>query len=335
MPFQTQRKSNRNLVLAANKQAAPSGLFADAAFVRRQEFDGTSVPDLTVMRRDNQKMAGKGTQFGTSSIITGWDSKFPFKADADDWLLGWALAFVFGSDVVTGVAAPYLHTFSFDQSTDDCPLTNVYFDDSTATKYKLQDMAVSDLTITIPKSGLISLDFTMVGTGRWTDGALANLPVPPATFRYLLGSDAIFSLGLAGVALTPFDGRHQSTTIKIATGATKYSASGGGLFGIKVIRGSLSFSISTNVAVSEVDDVRTLLTNDTMAAMSFAVNSGAQATLNIGVPNFKLKANKLGFDGEMEVWNFTADQTTVLAVAGAAPINVTLANSVPSYLTAI
>src|ERR1035441_9232388 len=94
--FESQKKSARNLVLSPNSQIAAGEVFSDASLTRRMRFDGGAVFDLTATRRSDKDMSGKGTEFATNNKLTNWDLKGSLKAEMDDWIAGWALAFVMG-----------------------------------------------------------------------------------------------------------------------------------------------------------------------------------------------------------------------------------------------
>ena len=263
--FESQKKSARNLVLSPNSQLAIGTALLDAVLSRRQRFDGSAILELLSTRRSDKEMSGKGTQFATDGQQTGWDTKFSFKAELDAWLAGWAFVFGMGADTVTGDASPYTHALAFDDTTSQAPVTTLYLEDTAAVKYKVPDMAVSDLALTIPERGACSLETSFIGTGRWTPGAMvAELPALAAS-AYLLGSDCAFSIGPAGapVAIT---GRHLSTTLKIGTGVVNHVAPGGALYGVYLRRGLWTFSVQTTIAAKETDDILTLLENDTESA---------------------------------------------------------------------
>jgi hypothetical protein len=330
--FESQKKSARNLVLSANMQAAYGGLLADAMLTRRQRFDGSAILELLSTRRSDKEMSGKGTQFATDGQLTGWDTKFSFKAELDAWLAGWAFAFGMGADTVTGVTAPFTHAIAFDDTTTQAPATTLYLEDTAAVKYKVPDMAVSDLTLTIPERGACSLETAFIGTGRWTAGAMGAPGVPALVAEnYLLGSDCIFSIGpvATSVAVT---GRHLSSTLKISTGVVNHIAPGGGLFGVFPRRGEWKFSIQTTIAAMATDDILTLLENDTACALSWNINSGAQAQLAISMPLVHMKATKLGVNGNMVIWSI--EETTCFYAAGTQPLGVSVVNAVPLYMTA-
>lgn len=329
--FESQAKALRNLVLSANKQAAWNTALADAALTQRQRFDGSAVVELATTRRSDNDYAGKGTAFATNGQITSYDTKLSgFKAEGSPWLLGFACAFLMGADTVVGNAAPYTHNFTFDETTKTAVPTTIYMEDTEDLKYKVPDFCLNDITITINDIGAVMVEFTGMGTGRQIIGAMNALPALGAE-SYVLGSDAALQFGPVGEQAA-FTGRHMTTTLKLENQLTVHKAPGGGLYGIFVRKGNPKFSLSTTIAAKTPDDIFTLHQNDTASAYSLAVNSGAQAQLNISIPQMHTKTTKLGFDGEMEVWQIEADETTCYQLAGVPSISVSVVNAVASYL---
>jgi hypothetical protein len=337
--FLSQWKSARNLVLSANAQAAWSSPtvaapLADAALTQRQRFDGGAVLELAKTRRSDLAYAGKGTAFATNGQVTCNDTKFSgFKAELSPWLAGWAPAFLMGTDTVTGSAAPYTHSFTFDESTRTAVPTTIYIEDTEDVKYKCPDMAVNDLTLTISEIGAIMAELSMIGCGWQVMGAMAAVPALAAE-SYLLGSDAALTFGAVG-ATASLVGRHMSTTLKLENQCSVHKAPGGGTYGIFVRKGSPKFSISTVFAAKDVDDTYTLFENDTACSYSLAVNSGAQAQMTIAIPQMHFKTTKLGFDGDMVVWQIEGDESTCFDVPGTTPaISLSVVNGVAAYLAA-
>lgn len=329
--FESQWKSARNLVLSTNRQLAWNTPLGDAALTQAQRFDGAAIMELATTRRSDAGYAGKGTAFATNGQITSYDTKFSgFKAEGSPWLLGFVCAFLMGKDTVTGAASPYTHTFAFDESTRTAVPTTIYLEDTDDVKFKCPDMCLDDVTITISDIGAIQVEFSAVGTGRLVIGAMGALPAVPAD-TYVLGSDAALSFGPVGEQAA-FIGRHMSTTLKLENQLQVHKAPGGGLYGIFVRKGNPKFSISTQIAAKSPDDIFTLHQNDTASAYSLSVNSGAAAQFNISIPQMHTKTTKLGFDGDMEVWQIDADESTCYEVGGAAPIQLQVVNAVPTYL---
>ena len=330
--FESQKKSARNLVLSPNKQSTIGEVMADTALTRTQRFDGSAVLELKQTRRSDKEMAGKGTEFATDGQVTAWDTSFSFKAELDDWLAAWAFAFAMGKDTVTGSAAPYSHAIAFDETTTQAPVTCVYLEDTSALKYKAQDMAVSDITLTIPARGACTLETSMIGSGRWTDGAMVSGPPALTAYQYLLGSDCSLMLGAHG-ATTTLVGRHMSTTLKVSTGVVNHTAPGGGLFGIFLRTGLRKVSFQTTIAATNTEDIRTLLENDTEREITWNIASGA-SSLNLDIPYVHLKTAKLGVSGNMVVWQIEGDETTIFNKTGSGVLAATVVNSAASFLAA-
>lgn len=330
--FQVQSKTLRNLLLSYNAQAAWNTALADAALTLRQRFDGSAIVEQTITRRSDIEYSGKGSFFATDGQITSYDTKFSgFKAELTPELAGLIPAFLMGVDTVTGAAAPYSHAMTFDQTTREAVPTTIYVEDTEDVKYKCPDMAINDMTLTIGDVGAATIEMTMMGTGRMVMGALGTaLPAAPAE-TYLLNSDAVLTWGPVG-APVPYIGRHMSTTLKLDNQLTVHKAPGGGLYGLFIRKGNPQFSISSTFAAKDVDDVYTLFNNNTACNFSLAINSGAAAQLTIAIPQTQLKTTKLGFDGDMVIWQVEADQTTCYQAAGVAPITLTAVNGMASYL---
>ena len=292
--FESQKKSARNLVLSANSQLSANDVFADANLTRRQRFDGSAVLEQVQTRRSDKEMSGKGTEFATDEQLTSFDTKFTVKCELDDWLAGWAFAFAMGTDTVTG-SGPYVHAIAWDETTTQAKMTNVYIEDTAAIKTKYPDMAISDLTLTYASRGAISCEVQMMGTGGYP-GAMATLPSLPSN-AYLLNSDTVFRSAVGSpVNMT---GLHLGDA---------EAADGGGephLAGRRIVRhfmrtGLRKFSLSANIAAKNTDDIRTLFMNDTMSVLTIVTTSGTSG-LSVSIPSFKLKANKLGVDGNMVI----------------------------------
>jgi hypothetical protein len=329
--FASQWKTARNLVLSPNAQLAWNTALADDKLTQRQRFDGAAVLERTITRRSDILYAGKGTAFATNGQIVAYDTKFSgFKAELSPWLAGYMFALLMGTDTVTGVSSPYTHTFTFDESTRTAVPTTIYVEDTNDVHNKFCDMCIDDLSLTIGEMGAIMAEFGMTGTGYQTAETIATMPALP-TESYLLGSDAALSFGPVGSPVS-FIGRHISTTLKLQNQLSVHRGPGGGLYGIFVRKGAPKFSLSTTFAAKDTDDIYTLFTNDTASDYALTVNSGAANQMTVTIPAMHLKTAKLGFDGDMTVWQVENDETTNYQAAGTPPITVTVVNAVAAYL---
>ena len=329
--FESQPKFLRNLVLSPNTQLAWNTALADAALTYRQRFDGGAILERTITRRSDIDYAGKGTAFATNGQITSYDTKFTgLKAEANPWLVGYICSLLMGKESVVGVAAPYVHTFTFDESTRTAQKTTLYTEDTHDVHLVNPDMCMNDCTFTISDIGAIMAEFTMIGTGRQTAHTIAAMPALP-TETYLLGSDAVLNFGPVG-ATASFVGRHMSTTFKLDNQLVVHKAPGGGLYGIFVRKGNPKFSLTTTFAAKDTDDIYTLFTNDTASDYELVVNSGASAQMTISIPAMHLKTTKIGFDGDMIIWQVENDETTNYQAAGVPPVTITVTNTLAAYL---
>jgi Phage tail tube protein len=328
--FNSQWKQARNLVLSPNSQLAWNTALATEYLTQTQRFDGSAILELVSSRRSDIEYSGKQTAFATNGQPTMYDTKFSgFKAECTPWLAGYLFAFLMGKDTVTG-AGPYTHSFTFDETTRTAVPTTIYVEDTEAIKYTCPDMCVSDLTVSISEIGAIMLEATMMGTGRQVIGAMESLPALPSD-SYILGSDAAATFGPVGDTAS-FIGRVMSATFKFDNQLTVHKAPGGGLYGIFVRKGNPKFSFTATIAAKDTDDVYTLFENDTASALSIAANSGASAQLTIALPQVHLKSTKLGFDGEMIVWQVEGDETSCYDLATVPPISATVINALATYL---
>ena len=330
--FESQKKSARLLYLAPNKQTAYGTALTNAKYTAgwQQRFDGAGVLDMSPTKRTDKNMA-KGTEFTTNEQTTGWDTKVGVKCDLDARLAGLAMAFLMGQDTVTGSASPYTHTLSFEETTTQAVPTSIYMVDTAAIARNIYDLALSDLTLTIPARGAVTADINWLGTGRWTNGALSALPALDIP-TYLLGSDCVSTMGPVGAGASMV-GRHMTSTWKFSTGVMNHTAPGGGLYGIFPRLGLRKFSFQTTIAAKDTDDISTLLENNTQCVGSWAINSGA-----LGAAQHQ-RAHLRAVQGQqtrlrrrnMVVWQIEGDESSILNVGGAGPLSATVINSIATY----
>lgn len=193
MPYEPQSiLIAKNVALAANKQNTFGTPVAASAYVSRPRNPGTSFGQIIPKFYSDEMLSNKGHQFPTTKQRIMQDTAFDATWDVDNFLAGWLCAFAMGSDTVTG-SGPYTHVFKFLQSTNQMPVTSVYFQDTNDVKYQLPDLAISDVQITGKESGPLQAQWKMVGSGKNVDGNVA-LPAV-ATPQFLFGSDADVLIG--------------------------------------------------------------------------------------------------------------------------------------------
>ncbi len=330
--FNVQSKLTRTLAICAYRQSDFGIAIPDANLTHIQRFDGSAVIDYGTERRSDRGMSGKGYSFATNSQNTMLSTKISgVKVEATDFIAAWALSNLMGKLVTTG-AGPYTHTITFDETTRTAIPTTIFLQDTADVAQRLLDMMITSATFTIPAKGSISLEFDMLGTGRKITGLLApGIAVLP-TDTYLMGNDAHASFGPVG-ASADFLGRFMSATVKFDNQGMVHEAPGGGLNGIFMRRSDPKFSLSMVIAAKEVDDILTHYLADDLVTFALPIASAANCQMTITFPRGNLKTTKLGFDGDMPVWNLELDETTVYQYGATPPVTVSIISSQATFLT--
>ena len=329
--FTMQKQSSRNLVLSPNAQAAYGGVLADAALTVRQRFDPSTVFEAKASNRTDKMMAGKGSEWATDDTITAWDTSGTVKDHADAFLLGWMLAFIFGTDTATG-AGPYNHSFVVPPITATMPCTTLYVEETNDVKRKFADMAAKSLSIDVPERGAISCSLDLVGTGKFYPGAMAA-PLPAvAVANYLLGSDVLVTITPAAGAATPFNGRQKGLSIKMDRGSNPFQSSGDGLTAGSVASGDGKFSVDLTIAANAVDEVNGWFEQGLRLAVTIATNPANRYKFGFTFPSVRIKASKVSNTNSLVTWALSFDETTALQVGAQAAISAFIVNDTAAYL---
>jgi hypothetical protein len=330
--FSMQKQASRNLVLSPNAQIAYGGILAENKLTIRQRFDPSSVFEKTPSRRTDYLAVGKGSEWATSDNITAWDIKATLKAEADAQFLGWIMAFVFGQEVVTGVAAPYTHAFTVPNISATMPCTTAYIEETQDEKFKIPDLAVGNFSLDVPERGSVMVTADAVGTGRWVEGAMvAALPALVAA-NYLLGSDVVINITPSGGAATSFSGRQKSLSIKLDRQAAPFKSSGDGLTSGSVASGQGKIALSFTIAAQAVDDINGWFEDQTLLAISIATNPALTYQFGFTFPAVHVKASKLTNMEDKVLWSVEFDETSCFQVGNTPAISGFVINDTPAYL---
>jgi len=330
MSFSMQKQSSRNLVISPNSQVAYGGILADGNLTTRQRADSSSVFSAKASNRTDKAMIGKGSEWATDDQITSWDTDGTIKGDADVFLVGWMLAFIFGQEVVTG-AGPYTHTFTLPAVTSTMPCTTIYLEETAAVHRKFQDMSAKALSLSVPERGPLSASLDMVGTGRWTPVTMGALPALVQAI-YLLGSDMQVSITPAGGALVPFVGRQKGLSIKIDRGTAPFQSSGDGLYAGSNVSGDGKFSVDLTIAAEATDDVNGWFEAGTRCDVTIQTNPANAYQVGFTFPSVRIKANKVANANGTVTWALSWDETTTISVGGASAVSAFIINNTPAFL---
>jgi hypothetical protein len=330
MSFEPQHVRARNITLSPNKQNTIGTALGDANLTQRPPvLDEGAFATIQKEYYSNIDRANKGHQWATVRQKVAQKTGFQFSFDVSDWLAGWMCAFCFGAVTTTG-AGPYTHTFKFLQSTNISPLTTIYFEDTADIKYKMQDLAIAELMISGGARGPVQAQVNMLGTGRYTDGAM-GAPAAPSSPTILLASDTDFLIG-APTAAASIKERVKQWQAKFTIGLQPHDAVGGGMFSTFVKIDTQRASWSAQVSAKDVDDMRTLFTNDTLQEVQINTNSGAAAQLNIKFPNTYVSAAQIGTDGKEEIWSIESDEMAQIKSGASEVAQVTVINGQATWL---
>jgi hypothetical protein len=333
MSFEPQEVFLRNLVLGSKKQTTYGTALLDASLTKRVRFDGGDFFTLSKEFYSDSEKAGKGHNWPTQRQETMRSSAGQLNFDLDDYKAAWLGAFFFGNVATVG-AGPYTHTFTFLTATNIFPVTSVYLEDTADLKTKWADLAINSLEISGTATGPIRARAGLLGSGKFTDGAMggAGIPALQASPIYLLGSDTDILIG-APAGAASIKERIRSWGAKYEQEIIVHRAPGGGKVGTftKVMKQRASWQLV--IAAKDVDDVRTLLINDTIQELQINTNSGAAAQLNLKFPGAYVTAAQIGVDGNEEIWSIESNQDAgVIKNGGANYVEYVAINSEPAFL---
>jgi hypothetical protein len=333
--FTTQRSIARKIVLSANIQETIGAVLADEAFTYLSRAETSGFAQQIYEKETDYQYSGKGNSMATESRLIAESSSFSLNTRLDDFLAGYQMALVMGKEVFTvGVApAPNSHVFTWKDTGDPAPLTNIYIEDSAALKRKWSDLALSQLVLSGSDKGSIMSKATYLGLGTVTDGALAALPTLP-TAQYLYGSDSTASIGPTGapVSLSP---RVLSWELTFDHQLELFRATGCGTKPYFIRLGNPLNKIKLVIAVDGTSDVRNWMTNQTELEVKVNIASGA-TTFLADYPRVILPKADLGEQDKFVAYTVELDQNSILQPAGGGEsVTVTVQNTEAAYLAAV
>lgn len=330
MSYVPQHVTLRNMVVGSKKQTTYGTALLDASLTRRLRFDQSAFAAFGKEYYSDMDRAGKGHEFPTVRVPLSKDVRLSLGGDLDDFLAAWLLAFTMGNVTTTGTG-PYVHTIKFETANFIAPVTTVYGEDASAIKTKWPDLAMAQLKLSGGEKGPLQFSVDLIGSGNFTDVAMAALPALP-TPVYLLGSDTDILLG-APAAAASIKERVRSWEVTLVTDVEQHRAPGGGLVASFAKLGIRRATVSLVVAAKDTDDLRALMMNDTLQELQINTNSGAAAQMNLKFPNLYFKAAPQA-DKLEQVWKLDAAEGDVLKGAALEPFQAVVTNSETAYLAA-
>lgn len=332
--FTTQRSILRNVVLGGSVQATLAETMADEALTYRARPEATGFFQVEVGKESDYQYAGKGTSFATESRLITQQSAGEVNTRVDDYLAGWLLAMCMGVDTFTPgtvgpPATPNSHVITWLDTGAPAQMTNVYIEDAPGLKRKFQDMSVTKVVLSGTDKGSISAKASLIGTGRYADGAMVTLPALP-TAQYLYGSDATVSMGPAGEAVS-MSPRILSWEATFDHANDLFRSCGGGVYPVFPRYGNPIVSLKLVIATDTTSDIRDWTMEQTLLEVKIAIASGA-ASLAIDYPNVIIPKSDLGDTDKYVTYTVELDQESILKPAAGQVCTVTVQNQATQYL---
>lgn len=331
--FTTQRSILRNVCLAQNIQNNQAEAFADAAFTYRGRPETNGFFQIQLGKESDYQYAGKGTSFATESRLITQQSSGEINARCDDFLTGWMLAMCMGNETFTaGAPAPNTHLLKWADTGAPAPLTNVYIEDAPGLKRIFEDMSLTKVVLSGTDKGSIMAKASFIGTGRYTDHAIAALPALPNA-QYLYGSDSIVSIGPAGAPVSMFP-RVLSWEATFDHQNDLFRACGGGVYPVFPRYGNPSVALKIVIAVDTTSDVRDWMMNQTDLEAKIVVTSGA-AILTLDYPHVIIPKSDLGEQDKYVIYTVELDQESMLKEGAAEVVTATMVDPQTAYLVGV
>jgi hypothetical protein len=335
--YKMQRSKSRYLALAPTLQSDADVILPDAAFTRAELMGTGDFAQIDPKKESDYEYAGKGHSFATDIETVEMDGSWSWGARLNEWNVGYLLSMVMGVDTFTaGVnQAPNSHVFTFADNTNLAAMTNILLYDTTAIKRRYLDMALKTLVLTASESGSIKFKSSWISTGRFEDGALATAaPALEAAPTYLRGSDAQFSLGPAGGALTSFYPRVRSFELTFDSGVEVQRRCGAGVYAAFVANGNPTLKLKIMLDANDTSDIRDYAENNTELGMQLVIPIGTAGNmLTITYPRIVLPNDKLSEMASKYVgYTIELDEQSILKPANGEVVTLTLLNSAPQYL---
>jgi hypothetical protein len=250
MPYEPQHSRARKLTISDKKQAVYGTAVAAASMTYPVRLDAAAFSSLTKDFWSDLQRSGKGSPWPTIRQKVAQATGFSMGIELNDFLAGWLLAFCLGADTISG-AGPFTHLFTFLQSSNQMPVTTIYFEDTADIKTDYVDMAIVDLLFSGAPNGPLTGQFQMIGSGRIVDGAVANPALNVPTM--LLGSDTDILIGPQGAPVSIKE-RIRGWEVHFQVNLIPHRAPGGGMFATMHKIDAQRATVRLRIAAKDTDD---------------------------------------------------------------------------------
>jgi hypothetical protein len=344
--FEPQRAFDVTWLFSPKKQSAYGTPLADADLARRVVAGSVEAGKLSKVFRSDLDRFGKGHEFATELEELSRDLRRSTSFDASSLTLAWVAAFGMGKVATTqpnpgGNPTAYRHviTFADPAVSKHAPVTTVYEELTADLKRRLVALACNDFVVSGRARDPVQLTANWIGSGATVDGALAPLPALTAQ-SFFLGADADILFGPLGAPVSLKD-RVLDWSVSVTQNLEAdlgYHPGSGPTRG-RIWFGARRVSAALTFLARETDDLVALFLNDTVRELQINLSGDVigpgpekhQAVLKL--PAVRITALDDAFEGNHIVYRVEINETGVLKQPGLEPLEFTVTNTEPSFLT--
>lgn len=330
--YTPQRTLLRTIVLSPYVQSDFNvAAFSDADLTHLCEVETTGFANSNPQMESDYTYAGKGNSFASESRQIADDSAMEISNRLTAYRASLYLSMLMGKDVFTagvaGAANTHVHTWLDNGA--PAFATNIYAADTTGIQRKWQDMVMNELVLTGNAQGAIMAKLSLLGTGRYTMGAMAAIPAK-MTPDYLNSHDAQISLGPIGAPVSIYP-RALSWEATFARNAELMRMPGNGLNPAFIANGNPTNKLKLVINADSSADILNYRNNQTPLEIHINVTSGA-VSMQISYARVILPKTDLGEQNKYVAYTLDLDEQSILKPVGGEAVTVTVTNTAPAFL---
>lgn len=344
--FEPQRAFDVTWAFSPRKESAYGTALADVDLTRRVVANAVELGKISKLFRSDLDRFGKGHEFATELEELARDLRRSTSFDASSLTLAWIAAFGMGKVVTSqpnpgGNPAAHQHVFTFADPlvSKHAPTTTVYEEFSPDLKRRLVSLACNDFSVSGRAREPVQVAANWVGSGASSDGALSPLPALTAQ-SFFLGADTDVLFGPQGAPVSLKDRVLEwSMSVTQSLDADLGYHPGSGKFRGRIWYGPRRVSAAFTLFARESDDVVSLFLDDTLRELQFVLDADVigpgpeKHRAILLLPAVRITALDDAVEGNHIVLRVEINESGVLKEGSAEPIEITVTNTEPSFLT--
>lgn len=344
--FEPQRAFDVTWLFSSKKETTFGTALADPDLTHRVTANVVEAAKLAKLFRSDLGRFGKGHEFATELDELARDLRRSTSFDASSLTVAWVCAFGMGKVATTqpnpgGNPTAFQHVFTFADPavSKHAPTTTVYEEFTADLQRRLVSLACNDFSLSGGARDPVQLSANWIGAGSTSDGALTPLPALAAQ-AFLFGSDADVLFGPQGAPVSIKD-RVLDWSLSVSQNleADLGYHPGSGKFRGRLWYGARRVSASLTLFAQETDDLLTLFLGDTVRELQIdlpgsVIGPGPEThRVLIKLPAVRITALDDALEGNHLVYRVEISEAGVLKQSGLEPLEITVTNTEPTFLT--